>query len=282
MSRESDNNNYKCIIYEVMDGVGKITFNLPQYKNALTFQGVKETLDALIKAEDDPKVGCIMFAGSGNAFCAGFNLKEIPAIENIKDDITEVSTHFRHLALWWHQVFHRIVRMPKPILSAVNGVAAGSGLGLALTADMVVASEKASFLCAWHTIGLANDATTSYTLVKIVGFRRATELMYTNRTLNAEEARDWQIVNAVYSEQDFQDRAWEIARQLAAAPTHLQGMAKESFHMGWRRSIEEATEFEIQNVMKSVEHPYFLEALEKFRNKDNKNNIEQVTLPASQ
>ena len=106
--------------------------------------------------------------------------------------------------------------------------------------------------------------------------------MYTNRTLNAEEARDWQIVNAVYPEQDFQDKAWEVAKQLAAAPTHLQGMAKESFHMGWRRSIEEATEFEIQNVMKSVEHPYFLEALEKFRNKDNKNNIEQVTLPASQ
>ena len=282
MPIESDNNNYKCIIYEVIDGVGKITFNLPQYKNALTFQGVKETLDALIKAEDDPKVGCIMFAGTGNAFCAGFNLKEIPAIKNIKDDINDVSTHFRHLALWWHQVFHRIVRMPKPILSAVNGPAAGSGLGLALTADMVVASEKASFLCAWHTIGLANDATTSYTLVKIVGFRRATELMYTNRTLNAEEARDWQIVNAVYPEQDFQDKAWEVAKQLAAAPTHLQGMAKESFHMGWRRSIEEATEFEIQNVMKSVEHPYFLEALEKFRNKDNKNNIEQVTFPASQ
>ena len=282
MPIESDHNNYRCIIYEVIDGVGKITFNLPQYKNALTFQGVKETLDALIKAEDDPNVGCIMFAGTGNAVCAGFNLKEIPAIKNIKDDINDVSTHFRHLALWWHQVFHRIVRMPKPILSAVNGPAAGSGLGLALTADMVVASEKASFLCAWHTIGLANDATTSYTLVKIVGFRRATELMYTNRTLNAEEARDWQIVNAVYPEQDFQDKAWEVAKQLAAAPTHLQGMAKESFHMGWRRSIEEATEFEIQNVMKSVEHPYFLEALEKFRNKDNKNNIEQVTLPASQ
>ena len=70
-----------------------------------------------------------------------------------------------------------------------------------------------------------------------------------------------------------------MAKQLAAAPTHLQGMAKESFHMGWRRSLEEATEFEIQNVMKSVEHPHFLVALEKFRNKNNKSNMEQVTLP---
>ena len=144
---------------------------------------------------------------------------------------------------------------------------------------MVVARENASFLCAWHTIGLANDATTSYSLVKIVGFRRAMELMYTNRTLNAEEAAEWQIVNRVYGEADFEENAWQIATQLAAGPTHLQGMAKESFHMGWRRSLEEATEFEIQNVMKSVEHPYFLNALEKFLNKENRSNLEQVKLP---
>jgi 2-(1,2-epoxy-1,2-dihydrophenyl)acetyl-CoA isomerase len=282
MAKESNSKDYECILYEVRDSVGKITFNLPQYNNALNFQGVKETLDALIKAEDDPNVGCVMLTGTGKAFCSGFNLKEIPPVKKISDDIKEIRAHFRHLALWWHQIFHRIVRMPKPILSAVNGPAAGSGLGLALTADMVVASEKASFLCAWHTIGLANDATTSYTLVKIVGFRRATELMYTNRTLTAKEANDWQIVNAVYSEEDFKTKAWEVAKQLAAAPTHLQGMAKESFHMGWRRSLEEATEFEIQNVMKSVEHPYFLEALEKFQNKKSKSNVEQIILPIGQ
>jgi enoyl-CoA hydratase/carnithine racemase len=106
--------------------------------------------------------------------------------------------------------------------------------------------------------------------------------MYTNRTLNAKEANDWQIVNTVYSEREFETKAWEVAKQLAAAPTHLQGMAKESFHMGWRRSLEEATEFEIQNVMKSVEHPYFLEALKKFRNKDHKSNLQQVKIPAGQ
>jgi len=270
---------YERIIYEVKDNVGKITFNLPQFNNALDFQGIKETLDAVIRAEDDPEVGAVMFTGTGKAFCAGFNLKEIPEIDDMRDDIKDVSTHFRHLALWWHQIFHRVVRMPKPILSAVNGPAAGSGLGLSLCADMVVASENASFLCAWHTIGLANDATTSYSLVKIVGFRRATELMYTNRTLSAKEAEEWQIVNRVYGAEDFDANAWDVAKQLAAGPTHLQGMAKESFHMGWRRSLEEATEFEIQNVMDSVEHPYFPQALEKFLSKENRSNLEQVTLP---
>ncbi len=272
-------NEYESILYEVTENVAKITFNLPQFGNALDFRGVKETLDALIRAEDDPEVGCVLITGSGKTFCAGFNLKEIPPIETLREDITDISSHFRHLALWWHQVFHRIVRIPKPVLSAVNGAAVGAGLGLALCSDMVVARENASFLCAWHTIGLANDATTSYSLVKIVGFRRAMEIMYTNRTLNAEEAAEWQIVNRVYGEADFEENAWQIATQLAAGPTHLQGMAKESFHMGWRRSLEEATEFEIQNVMKSVEHPYFLNALEKFLNKENRSNLEQVKLP---
>ena len=190
-----------------------------------------------------------------------------------------MKTHFRHLAHWWHQVFHRVVRMPKPVLCSVNGAAAGAGLGLVLCADMVVAGESASFLCAWHAIGLANDATTSYTLVKIVGFRRAMELMLTNRTLSAAEAQDWEIVNRVYADGALAENAQSIARDLAAGPTHLQGMAKESFHMGWRRSLEEATEFEIQNVMKSLDDPYFIRALTNFLAKDGRSNMEKVRLP---
>ena len=181
--------------------------------------------------------------------------------------------------MWWHQVFHMIVRIKKPVFSAVNGAAAGSGLGVTLCSDMAVCTDDARFLCAWHSIGLANDASTSYSLVKIVGFRRAMELMYTNRTLSAEEALDWQIVNRVYSKADFKENAAQIARDLAAGPTHLQGMAKESFHMGWRRSVEEATEFEIQNVRESVMHPYFKQALEKFLSKKTRSNNEVVRLP---
>ena len=105
------------------------------------------------------------------------------------------------------------------------------------------------------------------------------ELMYTNRVLNAQEALDWQIVNRVYSTDDFKENASQIARDLAAGPTHLQGMAKESFHMGWRRSIEEATEFEIQNVRESVMHPYFKQAVENFLDKANRNDTEIVRLP---
>ena len=271
---------YEQILYSVEDGVATITLNLPQFANAMNFKGVRETFDALMRAEDDDNVGAVLITGAGKAFCAGFNLKEIPPVAEIEEKgLGGIKTHFRHLAHWWHQVFHRVVRMPKPVLASVNGAAAGAGLGLALCADMVVAGKSASFLCAWHSIGLANDATTSYTLVKIVGFRRAMELMLTNRTLSANEAREWEIVNRVYEDDKLAKNSRTIARDLAAGPTHLQAMAKESFHMGWRRSLEEATEFEIQKVMKSLDDPYFTRALANFLSKDSRSNVEKVHLP---
>ena len=271
-----DTSEYNSIIYAVEDGVAKIIFNLPQYGNALDLKGVKETLNALFHAEADDNVGAVLFTGAGNSFCAGFNLKEIPDVTGTQE---KISAHFRELAMWWHQVFHMIIRIKKPVLSAVNGVAAGSGLVITLCSDMAVCTEDARVLCAWHSIGLANDATTSYSLVKIVGFRRAMELMYTNRMLTATDALDWQIVNRVYSNQEFKDNAAMIAKDLAAGPTHLQGMAKEGFHMGWRRSIEEATEFEIQNVRESVMHPYFKKALDEFLKNKSRSDQEIVRIP---
>lgn len=267
--------NYRSIRYEIEDGVGCITFDLPEFGNALDLHGVQETFDALQAAEADDSVGAVMFTGAGKTFCAGFNLKEIPADRGVP----AIAGHFQVLAHGWHQIFHRMVRMKKPVLAAVNGAAAGSGLGLTLCADLAVCSERARFLCAWHSIGLANDATTSYTLAKIVGFRRAMELMMTNRTLSAEEAKAWQIVNRVYPDAELGERAREIARELAAGPTHLQGMAKESFHMGWRRSLEEATEFEIQNVMSSLRDPYFEDALRRFLAGESRSDGEIVHLP---
>ncbi|MFN2645375.1 MAG: enoyl-CoA hydratase/isomerase family protein [Burkholderiales bacterium] len=266
---------YESIELQVKDGVATIRFNLPQYGNALHLKGVQETLEALHQAEADENVGAVVLTGRGKAFCSGFNLKEIPADR----DIDKMSAHFRVLALWWHQVLHLITRIRKPVLAAVNGVAAGSGLGMTLCADMAVCKSSARFLPAWHTIGLANDATTSYSLVKIVGFRRAMEWMMTNRTVSAEEALEMQLVNRVYDEASFDRNVESIAKQLADGPTHLQAMAKEGFHTGWRRSIEEATEFEIQNVMQSVKHPYFAESLKKFLAGERKSSEAQVTLP---
>jgi 2-(1,2-epoxy-1,2-dihydrophenyl)acetyl-CoA isomerase len=269
---------YEQIEYKLEDNVATIMFNMPKHNNALGLKGLQEFLDALYRAEADDTVGAVVLTGKGNSFCAGFNLKEIP----FKDrDLEQITGHFRVVAMWWHQILHLLTRMPKPILAAVNGVAVGSGLGMTLCSDMAVCKNTASFFPAWHTIGIANDATTSYSLAKIVGFRNAMEWMITNRTVYPKEALEWNLVNRVYDENNFEKNVAKIARELADGPTHLQGMAKERFHMGWRQSIEEATEFEIQNVGKSVRHPHFQKTLAEFLAGEQKSNKPQVELPDS-
>jgi enoyl-CoA hydratase/carnithine racemase len=272
--------DYQHIRFEVApNGVATLTFDLPRMANAMDLLGVQETLDALRRCEQRPDVGAVVLTGAGeHAFCAGFNLKEIPLAGREPE---EIRVHFETLAMWWHQVLHRIVHLPRPVLAAVNGVAAGVGLGIVLAADMAVAVDSATFLCAWHSIGLANDAATSYTLVKIVGFRRAMELMLTNRTLTAGEALAWGILNRVYPRAEFAQNVAQVAADLAAGPTHLQAMAKSRFHAGWRQSIEECTELEIENVMRSIADPYFEKTLVDFLGKRTRSDKVQVRLPPS-
>jgi len=268
--------DYDTIRLDVSDGLATLTFARPQFSNALDIPALKETLDALyvIEARDD--VGALLLRGEGDrAFCAGIDLKEIPLV----DGDAAVDYHFRYKAMLWHQVMHKLVRIRLPVLSAVNGVCAGGGFGIVLASDMAIAVDDARFLCSWHANGIANDGATSYTLAKIVGFRRAMELMLTNATLSAREAAEWQIVNRVYPREQFEEAVVSVAADLAAGPTHLQAMAKERFHMGWRQSIEECTEFEIQNIMDSLKHPYYKASLERFLRKEGRNDQVKVRLP---
>jgi 2-(1,2-epoxy-1,2-dihydrophenyl)acetyl-CoA isomerase len=265
---------YEDVIYVAEEGVGILTINLPKVRNALTVRAMQEMLDALNRAEDDPNIGAVMMTGAGDAFCAGFHLGEIP----LQGEVDGIRDHFRVAALWWHQLLHKIVRLRLPVLAAVNGVAAGGGFGLALASDMAICSDAARFVCAWHAIGIANDTATSYSLARIVGIRRAMELMLTNRTLGAAEAAAWGIVNRVYPADRFRLAVKLIAADLAAAPTHLQVMAKTRFHEGWMQPIEECTEREIDNVLASVVDPHFPPRLQSFL-QGNKADKLQVVFP---
>jgi enoyl-CoA hydratase/carnithine racemase len=266
--------SYRCIKLDVADGVAWITFNLPRFGNALDLAGVEEAVDALAQAEVRDEVGAVVLTGAGKQFCSGFNLREVPS----PDDVRAVVHHFRVVAWWWHRLLEGLIRLPKPVLAAVNGAAAGSGLGMVLCSDLAVAKESARFMCAWHAIGLANDATTSYSLSKIVGFRRAMELMLTNRTLSSAEALEWGLVNRVFPDGEFDGQVKRIARELAEAPTHLQAFAKESFHRGWRMAVEETTAMEIRNVLSSLEDPAFADRLRAFLRHETKNDRPIVDL----
>ncbi|MGD9923352.1 MAG: enoyl-CoA hydratase/isomerase family protein [Pseudorhodoplanes sp.] len=267
---------YKDITCEIKEGVAVLSLNLPKTRNAMSLTAMQELLDGLNKAEDNPDVGAVMITGSGDkAFCSGFHLREIP----LDDGDKGIREHFRVAAMWWHQLLHKIVRVRLPVLAAVNGVAAGGGFGVSLACDMAVCSDDARFVCAWHTIGIGNDTATSYSLARIVGMRRAMDLMLTNRTLGAEEAAEWGIVSRIYPSASLKEKAFSIAKDLANAPTHLQVMAKNRFHAGWTQPIEECTEYEIQNVLSSVSHPHFRPRLLSFL-QGNKADKPQVEFPS--
>jgi len=248
------------ILLDIREGVATITFNRPQARNSLDVAALSQLFSALGSCEDRSDVGAVVLTGAGEAFCAGVNLKGY-AIE----DRERLRAGFREVAMWWHQMLHRIVRMPKPVLSAVNGIAVGGGLGIVLASDLAVCNERASFFASWMANGVANDGGSSYSLARIVGFRRAMELMLTNRTLSAAESVEWQICNRMYRDEEFDANVRKIARQLADGPTHLQAFVKQTFHEGWRRSLEECTEYECQNILTSLDHPYAAERLDAFR-----------------
>ena len=209
------------ILLDITDRVATITINRPQVKNSLDVEALSRLFTALGTCEDRSDVGAVVLTGAGDAFCAGVNLKGYRL-----DDREALRAGFREVAMWWHQMLHRIVRIPKPVLSAVNGVAVGGGLGMVLASDIAVCNENATFFASWMANGVANDGGSSYTLAKIVGFRRAMELMLTNRTLTAKEAVEWQICNRMYKNEEFSKNVTKIARQLGHGRPICKPMSK--------------------------------------------------------
>src|SRR5439155_7048327 len=138
-------------------------------------------------------------------------------------------------------------------------------------ADIAVCNERAKFYASWMNNGVANDGGSSYSLARIIGMRRALEFMLTNRTLTAYEALDWGMVNRVYTNEDFDKNVRVIAADLAAGPTHLQGMVKATFHAGWNFSLEECTEQECANILTSLENPYASQRLNAFKRGERTN-----------
>jgi 2-(1,2-epoxy-1,2-dihydrophenyl)acetyl-CoA isomerase len=267
--------SYGHIEFNIANGIATVTFDRPDLLNASSNQLLQETVDVLYTVENMNEVGAVVVTGKGKGFNSGFDLKEIPAEEGTQ----AIHEHFRSKALYWHTMIHALARIKKPVLAAVNGKAAGGGVGILMACDMAVSVDTATFVPAWMSIGIGNDTGSSYSMSRIIGFRRAMEWLLTNRTIDAKEALDWGLVNRLYPEGEFQAAVDVIARDLADGPTHLQAMVKDRVHAGWYQPLELCTEYEIQNVLASVNHPHFKERLDAFINKTIKSNTEIVKIP---
>lgn len=207
---------HETIRWSLVDGVGTITLNRPESLNALNATMRRELLAAVKGAGRDHAVRCLVLTGEGRGFCSGADLRG-------GDD----ERHFRQvLTDQYNPLMTAIRELPKPVVAAVNGVAAGAGVSLALACDLVYASEDARFIQAFVKIGLIPDSGSTRTLVRALGRHRATELIFFGEPMSATEAAAAGLVNEVFAATEFADGVREVARRLAAAPTAAIGLAK--------------------------------------------------------
>ena len=236
---------YECIVYQVKDAVATITLNRPDAYNALNLALARDVFHATIEADEDRAVRAILITGAGKAFCAGGDVKDF--VENLD----RIGVLVKELTTYLHGAVSRFCRSDKPIIMAVNGVAAGGGLSFALSGDLVVAAESARFTMAYSKIAATPDGSSSYFLPRLVGIRRAMELYFTNRVLSASEALEWGLVTRVVPDAELATTVAAMARELAQGPTKAFGGAKRLFHQSTWESLETQMELEAQAIASS-------------------------------
>ncbi|HEY7364074.1 MAG TPA: enoyl-CoA hydratase-related protein [Methylomirabilota bacterium] len=252
---------YQHLTLERRDQVATLTLNRPEAYNAFNLAFGREIFQAVLEADDDPQVRCLLVTGAGKAFCAGGDVREFV------EHLPRIGSHTKELTTYLHGAVSRLCRTDKPVIVAVNGVAAGGGLSLVLAADLVLAAESARFTMAYSKIAATPDGSSSYFLPRLVGLRRAMELYFTNRTLSAREALEWGLVTRVVPDAELRPAAEALARELAQGPTRAFGAAKRLFHQATWESLETQMELEAQAIAASGRTEDFREGVTAFANK---------------
>ena len=208
--------NYETIRVEVANGVAVITLNRPDSLNALNATMRRELLAVLKAARRDDAMRAIVLTGEGRGFCSGADLRGGSGEREFRRVVTTE----------YNPLIAAIRELPKPVIAAVNGVAAGAGVSLALACDLIWAAEEARFIQAFVKIGLVPDSGSTRTLVRALGRHRAAELIFTGEPLSAAEAHAAGLVNAVVPAAELAAAVAEVAARLAAGPTRAIGYAK--------------------------------------------------------
>ncbi|WP_096201957.1 enoyl-CoA hydratase-related protein [Bacillus sp. FJAT-45350] len=225
---------YQTIKYEVKNLVGWITMDRPDKLNAFTEVMNKEMIKVLREAERDANVRCIVITGAGRAFCSGQDLV----------DVDESTDHAEFLRTRYNPLIEKIAGIEKPIIAAVNGVAAGAGMSLALACDFRIASEKASFIEAFIHIGLIPDSGSLYYLPRIVGHAKAVELAILGEKISADEALSLGLITKKVTVEEWDNEITKFAERLANMPTKAIGLIKRYLYESSTATLTEMLEKE--------------------------------------
>jgi len=240
--------NSDTILFKQSGSVATITLNRPESRNALTFQMISDLGDALQSCATG-EIRAVLLTGAGDAFCAGADLKGLVArLES--DGPQALSEEIGQVAGTLHKrVVLPLLRLKKPVVGAINGVAAGAGFSLMLACDLRIASNGARFLMAYGNIGATADGGSTYLLPRIVGSAKAMELYLASQPLGAESALEMGLVTQICDKEALAQHALETAMRLAQGATVAYGRVKELFLNSWSSSVEDQLEAETKAFM---------------------------------
>lgn len=226
------------IEFSITHAVARIAFNRPQVYNSMHQPMRDEILEALSQCASDNSIRCVVITGNGKAFCAGEDLQEVtdpngPSLQEI------ISTGY-------NPIVQRIRDLEKPVVAAVNGVAAGAGANIALACDIVVASASASFTQAFSKIGLIPDSGGTWTLPRLVGLQRATALMMLSDKISAEEAAAMGMIWKVFPDDQFAAETLKMAETLAHMPTRGLALTKKALNKTFSHDFSAQIQLEDQ------------------------------------
>ncbi|QBR93708.1 enoyl-CoA hydratase-related protein [Nocardioides euryhalodurans] len=228
------------VLVDVIDGVATVTLNRPDAMNSLDVATKEALLEAVRAVAEDAAARCVVLTGTGRAFCVGQDLKEHIQILQSGSTDTLFSTVDEH----YNPIVTALATMPKPVIAAVNGVAAGAGASLAFACDLRFLADTAGFNLAFAGVALSCDTGASYHLQRLVGRARAIELLYFPRTVPAEEALTLGLATQVVPADELPDLVARTAAGLAAGPTVALGAMRRAVAYAAGHSFEEALEFE--------------------------------------
>lgn len=252
--------DYHFIKVEVSDAVQVITLNRPEVLNSIHLPMARELQDALAVAAADEGIRAVLLTGEGRGFCAGQDLAAVP-LEHGAGALDLGET----VRAQYNPVIRAIRRLEKPVVCAVNGVAAGAGANLALACDIVLASTEAAFIQSFARIGLIPDSGGTYFLPRLAGLARATGMALLGGKVGAAQARDWGLIWDTCEPTGLMPRALETAKSLATQPTRGFGLTKQAFNQSLVNDLDAQLDLEAQLQAEAGRTEDFAEGVAAFR-----------------